>query len=175
MVCFLCSTCNISPNSPPTGLRNPRPHSRRSHFHRRHHRLRPHWLRPQYCRRTHCWRSGSSHILLMTPLSALSSSHPLISPPPSTPSRPPPPTYYFLFPSFPRPTNITSRSQYGLGGYRIQKRQTYGIELALLASVLLAGSSVPRAIKSGKPLPIGLSVLAATGLFIYGKAYLDSK
>jgi len=46
------------------------------------------------------------------------------------------------------------------------------VELALLASILLAGSSVPRAIKTGKPLPAGLSVLAATGLFIYGKAFL---
>ncbi|OCT44571.1 hypothetical protein CLCR_06382 [Cladophialophora carrionii] len=61
---------------------------------------------------------------------------------------------------------------YGLGGYRISKRQPYGVELALLASVLLAGSSVPRAIRTGKPLPAGLSVLAATGLFVYGRAFL---
>ena len=65
--------------------------------------------------------------------------------------------------------------QYGLGGYRIQKRQAYGVELALLASILLAGSSVPRAIRTGKPLPAGLSALAATGLFIYGKAFIDSR
>lgn len=62
--------------------------------------------------------------------------------------------------------------QYLIGGYRVQKRQPYGIELALLASILLAGSSIPRAIKSGKPLPAGLSVLAATGLFIYGRAFM---
>ncbi|KAK5059866.1 hypothetical protein LTR84_009749 [Exophiala bonariae] len=62
--------------------------------------------------------------------------------------------------------------QYILGGYRIAKRQTYGVELALLASVVLAGSSIPRAIKTGKPLPAGLSALAATGLFIYGRAFL---
>jgi len=61
---------------------------------------------------------------------------------------------------------------YGLGGYHISKRQPYGIELALLASVLLAGSSFPRAIRSGKPLPAGLSALAATGLFVYGRAFL---
>ncbi|KAL6251887.1 hypothetical protein RBB50_002097 [Rhinocladiella similis] len=67
---------------------------------------------------------------------------------------------------------LTVGALYGLGGYRISKRQPYGVELALLASVILAGSSIPRAIKTGKPLPAGLSVLAATGLFIYGKAFL---
>ncbi|KEF54011.1 uncharacterized protein A1O9_09806, partial [Exophiala aquamarina CBS 119918] len=67
---------------------------------------------------------------------------------------------------------LTVGALYLLGGFRIAKRQTYGVELALLASVLLAGSSIPRAIKTGKPLPAGLSVLAATGLFIYGRAFL---
>lgn len=60
---------------------------------------------------------------------------------------------------------------YALGGYRISNRQPYGVELALLASVVLAGSSVPRAIKSGKPLPIGLSLLAAYGLYSFGSAW----
>ncbi|RMZ89260.1 hypothetical protein DV736_g3502, partial [Chaetothyriales sp. CBS 134916] len=65
--------------------------------------------------------------------------------------------------------------QYGLGGYRIQRKQPYGIELALLASVILAGSSIPRAIRLGKPLPIGLSVLATTGLLVYGRALLAAR
>ncbi|KAJ9625048.1 LETM1 domain-containing protein ylh47 [Taxawa tesnikishii (nom. ined.)] len=60
---------------------------------------------------------------------------------------------------------------YALGGYRIANRQPYGVELGLLASVVLAGSSVPRAIRSGKPLPIGLSLLAAYGLFNFGMAW----
>lgn len=60
---------------------------------------------------------------------------------------------------------------YALGGYRIANRQPYGVELALLASVVLAGSSVPRAMRSGKPLPIGLSVLAAVGLLQFGMAW----
>ncbi|KAL7272857.1 hypothetical protein RUND412_004322 [Rhizina undulata] len=46
--------------------------------------------------------------------------------------------------------------------------QPYGLETALLASFILGASSIPRAIKTGKPLPIGLSVLAAYGLFYYG-------
>lgn len=60
---------------------------------------------------------------------------------------------------------------YALGGYRMANRQPYGVELALLASVVLAGSSIPRAIRSGKPLPIGLSLLAAYGLFNFGMAW----
>ncbi|CAD0113187.1 unnamed protein product [Aureobasidium uvarum] len=60
---------------------------------------------------------------------------------------------------------------YALGGYRISNRQPYGVELALLASVVLAGSSIPRAMKSGKPLPIGLSLLAAYGLYSFGSAW----
>ncbi|GAB7354112.1 hypothetical protein MBLNU459_g4677t1 [Dothideomycetes sp. NU459] len=59
---------------------------------------------------------------------------------------------------------------YALGGYRIQNRQPYGVELALLASIVLAGSSIPRAMRSGKPLPIGLSLLASYGLFTFGSA-----
>jgi uncharacterized membrane protein (UPF0136 family) len=62
-------------------------------------------------------------------------------------------------------------AQYGLGGLRIRNKQPYGIELALLASIVLAGSSVPRAIKSGKPLPIGLSLIAAFGLYNFGVAF----
>jgi uncharacterized membrane protein (UPF0136 family) len=64
---------------------------------------------------------------------------------------------------------------YALGGYRIQNRQSYGVELALLASVVLAGSSFPRAVKTQKPLPIGLSVVAAFGLWNYGAAFLNGR
>ncbi|KAK5328851.1 hypothetical protein LTR70_001005 [Exophiala xenobiotica] len=67
---------------------------------------------------------------------------------------------------------LTVGALYGLGGYRIQKRQPYGIELALLASIILAGSSIPRAIKTGKALPAGLSVLATSGLLVYGSAFV---
>ena len=66
-------------------------------------------------------------------------------------------------------------NQYALGGYRMQARRAYGTELALLASVVLAGSSIPRAIRSQKPLPIGLSVLATLGLYTFGTALYSGK
>ncbi|KAI9698441.1 MAG: hypothetical protein M1836_004022 [Candelina mexicana] len=66
---------------------------------------------------------------------------------------------------------LTVGALYGLGGLRIRQRQPYGTELALLASVVLAGSSIPRAIRSQKPLPVGLSALALFGLFTFGNAW----
>jgi uncharacterized membrane protein (UPF0136 family) len=68
------------------------------------------------------------------------------------------------------PTQLTAY-KYLIGGYRIQTKQSFGVELALLASLVLAGSSIPRALKSQKPLPTGLSLLALYGLFTYGNAY----
>ncbi|KAI5846967.1 transmembrane proteins 14C-domain-containing protein [Tricharina praecox] len=63
---------------------------------------------------------------------------------------------------------------YTYGGLRIRNGQPYGVETALLASLVLAGSSFPRAVKTGKPLPIGLSVLATYGLFYYGMKYKNA-
>ncbi|KAF2675224.1 TMEM14-domain-containing protein [Microthyrium microscopicum] len=60
---------------------------------------------------------------------------------------------------------------YIISAYRLQNNQPYAIELGLLASVLLAGSSIPRAIRSKKPLPSGLSVLALVGLYNFGLAF----
>ncbi|EOD48731.1 Transmembrane [Neofusicoccum parvum] len=67
---------------------------------------------------------------------------------------------------------VTVGTLYGLGGFRISNKQPYGVELALLASIILAGSSIPRAIKTGgKPLPVGLSLLATYGLINFGMAW----
>ncbi|RDW85044.1 putative UPF0136 membrane protein [Coleophoma cylindrospora] len=60
---------------------------------------------------------------------------------------------------------------YLVGGYRIQTKQVYGLEMCLLASIILAGSSIPRAIRSQKPLPTGLSALAVFGLYTFGNAW----
>lgn len=41
---------------------------------------------------------------------------------------------------------------------------------------MLGGSSIPRAIKTGgKPVPLGLSVLATYGIFVFGLALRDKK
>lgn len=56
----------------------------------------------------------------------------------------------------------------------MQNRQPYGVELSLLASVILGGSSIPRAIRLGKPVPILLSVLSTFGFLTFGNAYLQS-
>lgn len=59
----------------------------------------------------------------------------------------------------------------GLGGYQMQNGQPYGVELSLLASAVLGGSAIPRAIRLRKPVPIVLSVLALFGLFTFGDAF----
>ncbi|KIW07963.1 uncharacterized protein PV09_01863 [Verruconis gallopava] len=70
---------------------------------------------------------------------------------------------------------VTVGALYGLGGLRIRNGQPYGVELGLLASVVLAGSSIPRAIKSGKPVPVGLSLVAIFGLYNFGSAFLAAR
>jgi uncharacterized membrane protein (UPF0136 family) len=59
----------------------------------------------------------------------------------------------------------------GLGGYRQQTRQPYGVELALLASIILGGSSIPRAIRLRKPVPTVLSLISVFGLYTFGNAF----
>jgi len=62
---------------------------------------------------------------------------------------------------------------YGYSGLLLRRNANYGIELALLASFLLGASSIPRAIKTQKPLPIALSVLAIAGGAYYIKKYRE--
>ncbi|KAI1265995.1 transmembrane proteins 14C-domain-containing protein [Xylariaceae sp. FL1019] len=63
---------------------------------------------------------------------------------------------------------------YGLGGYRIQNRQPYGVELALLASVVLGGSSIPRALRLRKPVPAVLSLISIFGMYTFGNVFRKS-
>lgn len=59
---------------------------------------------------------------------------------------------------------------------RLRNGETLGEELGLLASVVLGGSSVPRAIKTGgKMVPVGLSVLATYGVAVFGKEVLGKR
>lgn len=63
---------------------------------------------------------------------------------------------------------------YGLGGYRLRNGELYGNELALLASFVLGGSSIPRALRSGKPVPSILSLVSIFGFVVFGYAYQKS-
>lgn len=59
---------------------------------------------------------------------------------------------------------------------RLRNGETLGEELSLLASVVLGGSSVPRAIKTGgKLVPVGLSILATYGVVVFGKEVLGKR
>ncbi|KAN0069592.1 Transmembrane proteins 14C domain containing protein [Elaphomyces granulatus] len=60
--------------------------------------------------------------------------------------------------------------------FQLRNGQPYGEEIGLLASAVLGGSAVPRAIKTkGKPIPVGLSILATYGLLVFGLAYRNKK
>ncbi|KAL1956701.1 hypothetical protein VTO42DRAFT_6851 [Malbranchea cinnamomea] len=61
---------------------------------------------------------------------------------------------------------------YALSFFCLRSQQPYGVESGLLASAVLGGSAIPRVIKTkGKPVPVGLSVLATYGLVVFGLAY----
>ncbi|PGH10201.1 hypothetical protein AJ80_07560 [Polytolypa hystricis UAMH7299] len=60
---------------------------------------------------------------------------------------------------------------YAISYFRLSSSSSYGEELALLASTVLGGSAIPRAIRSRKPVPMGLSVLATYGLVVFALAY----
>ncbi|KAI5304501.1 hypothetical protein KEM55_000044, partial [Ascosphaera atra] len=61
---------------------------------------------------------------------------------------------------------------YALSFSRFYSGQAYGEQLGLAASTVLAGASIPRAIKTGgKRVPVGLSILATYGLIVFGTAY----
>ncbi|KAL7901323.1 transmembrane proteins 14C domain-containing protein [Trichoderma sp. SZMC 28014] len=63
---------------------------------------------------------------------------------------------------------------YGVGGYRTAINASYGVELSFLASAILGFSSIPRAIRGRKPVPIVLSIISLFGLYTFGKALRDA-
>ncbi|KAJ6102116.1 hypothetical protein N7486_004543 [Penicillium sp. IBT 16267x] len=65
---------------------------------------------------------------------------------------------------------------YALSYYQLREGQAYGEELGLLASAVLGGSSIPRAIKTGgKAVPVGLSLLATYGVVVFGLAMKEKR
>ncbi|KAJ6000655.1 transmembrane 14C domain protein [Penicillium waksmanii] len=59
--------------------------------------------------------------------------------------------------------------------FRLRAGEAWGEELGLLASAVLGGSSIPRAIKTGKVVPAGLSVLATYGAIVFALAYREKR
>lgn len=66
-------------------------------------------------------------------------------------------------------------SAFGIAGYLLKTNQDYGAELALGSSVLLAGSAVPRVIKTGAraPVPLGLLATGSLATFYYQKKFRE--
>ncbi|GLB02908.1 hypothetical protein AtubIFM57258_006376 [Aspergillus tubingensis] len=62
---------------------------------------------------------------------------------------------------------------YLLSYLRLRANQPYGAEIGLLASIILGGASIPRAIKTGKGVPMGLGVVAVLGGVVFGNALLS--
>lgn len=81
------------------------------------------------------------------------------------PNPPPPPAM--------RAASIDLIDSDALGGYRQQNNEPYGVEMSLLASVVLGGSSIPRAIRLRKTVPTVLSVLATFGMVLFGKGWYE--
>ncbi|CEL09058.1 Putative UPF0136 domain protein [Aspergillus calidoustus] len=64
---------------------------------------------------------------------------------------------------------------YLLSFLRLRSGQPYAEEIGLLASIVLGGASIPRAIRLRKTVPLVLSVLAVYGLFVFGGAVLGKR
>ncbi|KAL1922266.1 uncharacterized protein VTP21DRAFT_9805 [Calcarisporiella thermophila] len=62
---------------------------------------------------------------------------------------------------------------YGVAGYIIQQNRDYGHETAIAASAILAGSSIPRAIKTRKPVPIMLGTASLLAGAYYTKKVIE--
>lgn len=61
---------------------------------------------------------------------------------------------------------------YGIAANRIQKNKDYGHETALTASIIMASSMVPKAIKTHKPFPVALAICSvATGVYYTNKIF----
>ncbi|GAB5592361.1 hypothetical protein Unana1_07261 [Umbelopsis nana] len=66
-------------------------------------------------------------------------------------------------------------SLYGGAGYLLKENKDYGAETAAVASLILAGSMAPRAIKSGfrKPVPVALTIASVAAGAYYANKVLE--
>lgn len=66
-------------------------------------------------------------------------------------------------------------SLYGGAAYLLKENRDYGAETAALASLVLAGSMGPRAVKSGfrKPVPVALTIASVAAGAYYANKVLE--
>ncbi|KAL3478789.1 transmembrane proteins 14C-domain-containing protein [Aspergillus californicus] len=64
---------------------------------------------------------------------------------------------------------------YLLSYFRMRNAQAWGLEIGLLASIVLGGSSIPRAIRLMKPVPMVLSLVAVYGGVVFGGAVVRAR
>ena len=57
--------------------------------------------------------------------------------------------------------------------YLLQGNKDYGVELAASISGLLVAAMAKKAIKTGKPVPVTLTVLGLVGAAYYGKKWYE--
>ncbi|GAN08810.1 hypothetical protein MAM1_0224d08326 [Mucor ambiguus] len=62
---------------------------------------------------------------------------------------------------------------YGVAGYLIKENRYYGHETGVAASVILASSMVPKAMKTGKPFPVTLAVCSVVTGAYYTKKIIE--
>ncbi|KAL9539998.1 hypothetical protein MBANPS3_009945 [Mucor bainieri] len=64
-------------------------------------------------------------------------------------------------------------AMYGVAGYLIKENRYYGHETGVAASVIMASSMVPKAIKTGKPFSVTLAVCSVVTGAYYTKKVIE--
>ncbi|KAG2193898.1 hypothetical protein INT46_007275 [Mucor plumbeus] len=64
-------------------------------------------------------------------------------------------------------------AMYGTASYLIKENRNYGHETGIVASVIMASSMVPKAIKTGKAFPVTLAVCSVITGAYYTKKMIE--
>ncbi|CAO3639675.1 unnamed protein product [Mucor fragilis] len=64
-------------------------------------------------------------------------------------------------------------AMYGVAGYLIKENRYYGHETGVAASVIMASSMVPKAIKTRNPFPVTLAVCSIVTGAYYSKKVIE--
>ncbi|KAG2233551.1 transmembrane proteins 14C-domain-containing protein [Thamnidium elegans] len=64
-------------------------------------------------------------------------------------------------------------AMFGVAAYTIKENRNYGHETALTASLIMATSMVPKAIKTSKPFPVTLAICSVVTGAYYTKKIIE--